>query len=291
LDLSPADEEEALNTDKFLQDSTCAVSVPAEEHCPEAAKCNELDRAISKVSFDRDVMKRVATVRSLLHGRIVFTTSFGIEDQVIAHAIFQQASGIEVVTLDTGRLFPETYEVWAQTEHRYSRRIPALYPDRVSVESLVGRQGIQGFYTSLEARRACCAIRKVEPLQRALAGAAAWISGLRADQSDERAGISFAAVDPHHRLIKINPLFDWTRERVLSFIREHGIPCNPLHDRGFASIGCAPCTRAIAPGEPERAGRWWWEQEQKKECGLHRPRQSQRPAPGRSEILTEEATP
>ena len=129
-------------------------------------------------------------------------------------------------------------------------------------------------------RHACCAIRKVEPLQRALGGASAWIAGLRADQSDERAGIRAAAIDPHHQLIKVNPLFDWTREQVLSFIRENGIPYNILHDRGFASIGCAPCTRAIAPGDPERAGRWWWEHEQKKECGLHSNHYSrtQRPA-------------
>src|SRR6266566_2222290 len=174
----------------------------------EAAKCNELDRAVSDPSFDRDLMERLATVRNLLRGRIVFTTSFGIEDQAIAHAIFEQALEIEVVTLDTGRLFPQTYELWAQTERRYGRRIPAFYPDRVSIESLVARQGIDGCYTSVSARHACCSIRKVEPLGRAIAGATAWIAGLRADQSDERAGISFAAIDPHHRLIKVNPLFD-----------------------------------------------------------------------------------
>jgi phosphoadenosine phosphosulfate reductase len=261
-----------------------------ENGCTEAAKCNELDRAVSDASFDRDLMERIATVRSLVGGRIVFTTSFGIEDQAIAHAIFEQALEIEVMTLDTGLLFPQTYELWAQTERRYGRRIPMFYPDRVSIESLVARQGIVGFYTSVEARRACCAIRKVEPLGRAIAGAAAWIAGLRADHSDERAGISFAAVDPHHRLIKINPLFDWTRERVLSFIREHSIPYNSLHDRGFASIGCAPCTRAIAFGEPERAGRWWWEQHEKKECGLHRPRHSRASELAGPQHSAEEAT-
>jgi phosphoadenosine phosphosulfate reductase len=251
----------------------------------------ELDQAISDAGFDRDLMKRVATVRKLVRGRVVFTTSFGLEDQAIAHAIFVQALEIEVVTLDTGRLFPQTYGLWAETERRYGQRIPAFYPDRARVESLIARQGIDGFYTSVEARRACCAMRKVEPLQRALAGGTAWIAGLRADQSDERAGISFAVVDPHHRLLKVNPLFDWTRERVLSFIREHGVPYNSLHDRGFASIGCAPCTRAIAFGEPERTGRWWWEQEQKKECGLHRPRVSHPPAPARSENSSEETIP
>jgi len=243
---------------------------------------------VSAASLDRDLMKRIVAVRSLVCGRIVFTTSFSVEDQAIAHAIFEQALEIEVVTLDTGRLFPQSYELWAQTERRYGRRMSAFYPDRTRLESLVSREGIDGFFASVEARRACCGVRKVEPLRRALAGAAAWITGLRADQSDERAGISFAAVDPNHRLIKVNPLFDWTRERVLSFIREHDIPYNSLHDRGFASIGCAPCTRAIAPGEPERAGRWWWEQEEKKECGLHRPRRAAS-AHERSENAAEEA--
>lgn len=250
----------------------------------------ELDRAISDAPFDRDLMKRLATVRTLVDGRIVFTTSFGIEDQAITHTIFEQALEIEVVTFDTGRLFPETYQLWTQTERRYGRRIPAFYADRASVESLVADQGIDGFYASVEGRRACCAIRKVEPLRRALAGASAWITGLRADQSDDRAAISFATIGSHHRLIKVNPLFDWTREHVLSFIRQHDVPYNPLHDRGFASIGCAPCTRAIEIGEPERAGRWWWEQEEKKECGLHRPRHSRGAASATSQHLTKEAT-
>ena len=194
-----------------------------------------------------------------------------------------------MVTLDTGWLFPQTYELWAQTERRYGRHIQAFYPERGAVEALVDRQGINGFYTSVEAREACCTVRKVEPLRRALSGATAWITGLRADQSNDRAGISFAAVDPQHRLIKVNPLFDWTREQVLAFIREHGIPYNPLQDQGFLSIGCAPCTRAVAPGEPERSGRWWWEEEDKKECGLHHRHRPQ--APAQSEASREEATP
>jgi phosphoadenosine phosphosulfate reductase len=242
-------------------------------------------------SLDRDLMNRIAAIRRLVRGRIVFTTSFGVEDQAIAHAIFEQALEIEVVTLDTGRLFPQTYELWSQMERRYGRRISAFYPDRARLEALVAHQGIDGFFASVEARRACCGVRKVEPLTRALADAAAWITGLRADQSDERAGISFAVVDPNHRLIKAHPLFDWTREQVLSFIREHDVCYNSLHDRGFASIGCAPCTRAIVPGEPERAGRWWWEQEEKKECGLHRSRQAQVSTFERSENCAEEAIP
>jgi phosphoadenosine phosphosulfate reductase len=196
-----------------------------------------------------------------------------------------------VVTLNTGRLFPETFELWARTEQRYGRRILAVYPDRAGVEPLVALQGIDGFYASVEARHACCAARKVEPLRRALAGAVAWITGLRADQSDASVGASFAIVAPRHRLIKVNPLFDWSREQVLAFTREHDIPYHTLHDRGFASIGCAPCTRAIAPGEPERAGRWWWEQKQTIERGLHDCHRAHAPASPQSTSSPQEVTP
>jgi phosphoadenosine phosphosulfate reductase len=247
-------------------------------------------KAFLDTSGDQNLMRRLTAIRNVLYGRIVFTTSFGIEDQAIGHAIFAQGLEIEVVTLDTGRLFPETYELWTHMERFYNRRIRAFYPDRASVEALVARQGIDGFLTSVEARRACCAIRKVEALERALAGAAAWITGLRAGQSDNRAGITFAAMGLDDRYIKVNPLFDWTREQVFSFVREHSVPYNSLHDRGFASIGCAPCTRAISPGEPERAGRWWWEQQEKKECGLHWPRQSCASAPVPSESSSQDAT-
>ena len=251
--------------------------------------CDQFNRSVSDPGIGCDLMKRVATVRGLVPGRIVFTTSFGIEDQAITRAIFEQGLEIDVVTLDTGRLFEQTYELWAQTERLYGRRIPALYPDHESAESLIACQGINGFYGSVEARRACCTVRKVEPLRRALADATAWITGLRSDQSMDRGGTVFAAEDPHHRLIKVSPLFDWTREQVLTFIRDHCIPYNSLHDLGFVSIGCAPCTRAIAPGEPERAGRWWWEQEEKKECGLHRNRSAWAPTAERERLAGEAA--
>ena len=218
-----------------------------------------------------DLGQRLYALRDIVRGRIVFTTSFGIEDQAIVHGIFRQGLAIDVLTLDTGRLFSQTYELWAQTERRYRRRIPALYPNRIALEALVARHGVNGFYNAVETRHACCTIRKIDPLRRALTGATAWITGLRADQSDERASISFAAVDPSYQLVKVNPLFDWTREQVVAFVQEHGVPYNSLHDQGFLSIGCAPCTRAVTPGEPERAGRWWWEGEEKKECGLHAP--------------------
>jgi phosphoadenosine phosphosulfate reductase len=213
----------------------------------------------SDTSHGFDLNQRIAAIRRIVSGRVVFTTNFTVEDQAIAHAIFSQSLAIDVVTLDTGRLFAESFAAWAETEHRYGRRILAACPDGSAVEALVRRQGVNGFYASIEARHTCCAVRKVEPLRRALADAVAWITGLRADQSDERVGATFAIVAPRHRVIRVNPLFDWTREQVLAFIREHHIPQHPLHDRGFASIGCAPCTRAVEPGEPESAGRWWWE--------------------------------
>jgi phosphoadenosine phosphosulfate reductase len=216
-----------------------------------------------------DLYQRVAAIRRQILGRVVFTTSFGLEDQAIAHAIFAQALAIDVATLDTGRLFPETYDVWAQTERRYGVRVLAFAPEHRAIEALIAGQGIDGFRSSVEARLDCCAVRKVVPLARALDGSTAWITGLRADQSADRAQVLPALFDDERGLIKVNPLFDWTRDRTREFVRAHNVPCNALHERGFLSIGCAPCTRAVMPGEPERAGRWWWEQSQQKECGLH----------------------
>jgi len=216
-----------------------------------------------------DLFERLAAIRAEVAGRLVFTTSFGLEDQAIAHAIFAQALAIDVATLDTGRLFPETCDVWAQTERRYGVRVLAFAPEHNALEALIAGQGIDGFRSSVEARLDCCAVRKVAPLARALDGSAAWITGLRADQSADRAQVLSAVFYEQRRLLKVNPLFDWTRERTREFVRAHDVPCNALHERGFLSIGCAPCTRAVLPGEPERAGRWWWEQSQNKECGLH----------------------
>jgi phosphoadenosine phosphosulfate reductase len=216
-----------------------------------------------------DLFQRLRTIRESVSGRIAFTTSFGLEDQAIAHAIFSQALAIEIVTLDTGRLFPETHEVWAATERRYGTRVAAFAPMHQRLEALVAKQGIDGLRSSLTARLECCCVRKVAPLGRALAGCAAWVTGIRTGQSAERRRLAAVSFDEERGLIKANPLFDWTREQVLGFVRVHDIPYNRLHDRGFLSIGCAPCTRAVTPGEPERAGRWWWEQSEKKECGLH----------------------
>jgi phosphoadenosine phosphosulfate reductase len=218
---------------------------------------------------ERDLFQRLAAIRALIVGRIVFTTSFGLEDQAIAHAVLSQRLTIDIVTLDTGRLFPETHEVWAETERRYGARIAGFAPTEHHVDALITRQGIDGMRASLAARLDCCAVRKVVPLAQALEGAAAWITGIRADQSADRARFAAAAFDTQRQLIKINPLFDWSRDRAAEFVRDYRVPCNKLHDRRYLSIGCAPCTRAVAPGEPERAGRWWWERSDQKECGLH----------------------
>ena len=211
----------------------------------------------------------VAAAQGGAWGRIVFTTSFGLEDQALTHIIAAAGLPIEIATLDTGRLFPETYALWAETEGRYGRRIKAYYPDAEAVAAMVADAGINGFYWSKDARLSCCGVRKVEPLRRALAGAGAWVTGLRADQSGARGTVALAEHDAGHDLLKVAPLFDWTRARTAAFCRDAGVPSNPLHDRGFPSIGCQPCTRAVAPGEDERAGRWWWESDAAKECGLH----------------------
>jgi phosphoadenosine phosphosulfate reductase len=266
--MKPLQEESSIAPAAQAQFSAKSSSDTVREADPTAramAKAGELSVQIGSLGL----FERLAAVRANISGPIVFTTSFGLEDQAIAHALFSQGLLIDVVTLDTGRLFPETRKVWAETEQRYGTRIAAFTPDQAGVEALIAQQGIDGMRSSVAARLECCAIRKIEPLARALDGAAAWITGLRADQSNERARTALASFEKDRRLIKINPLFDWTREQAVGFIRDHAVPYNTLHDRGFLSIGCAPCTRAVAPGEPERAGRWWWEQEEKKECGLH----------------------
>lgn len=216
-----------------------------------------------------DPIERLTLLRDRVAGTLVFTTSFGLEDQVLTHMI--AGSGIEAsfATLDTGRMFAETYALWATTEARYGIRIRPFYPETAAVEALVERQGIDGFYSGRTARNACCAVRKVEPLGRALRNAAGWITGLRADQSASRQDMDFVGYDPVRSLLKANPLFDWSRGRIAALATAEDVPINPLHRQGFLSIGCAPCTRAVAPGEPERAGRWWWEEETAKECGLH----------------------
>lgn len=223
---------------------------------------------LSETLASATLQQRLALLVEASRHRAVFTTSFGLEDQVLADAILSGGHGIDLVTLDTGRLFPETLDLWAETEARYGVRITGVAPDGPATEALLESQGTFGFRRSIAARTACCGVRKLEPLGRALASADVWVTGLRAGRSANRARTPFAEIDPARGLLKVAPLADWTRDRIETYARERGVPVNPLHARGFPSIGCAPCTRAVAPGEPERAGRWWWEQG-RKECGLH----------------------
>ena len=245
------------------------LALPVQAKRPQATALVARATALEQMLSGLDAAARLAAFRSEVAGRLAFTTSFGLEDQVILHMICAAGLDIDLVTLDTGRLFPETYTVWEETEARYGRRIRAIHPRHDALEALVEARGINGFYGSRETRAACCDVRKVEPLGRALAGAAGWVTGLRADQSAHRGQAGLVAADAERGLLKLSPLHDWTREAVLRFADEHAVPRNALHARGFASIGCAPCTRAIRPDEPERAGRWWWEDESRQECGLH----------------------
>lgn len=199
----------------------------------------------------------------------VFSTSFGLEDQVIFHQIATANLPIEVFTLDTGRLFPETYSVWSRTLNRYKAEIKTFYPDKDRIEEFITRKGPNSFYESVENRIECCNIRKVEPLRRALAGHRLWITGIRAEQSLNRKDMDWIEWDEVHKLIKVHPLFYWSLDEVKNYIAAFNIPYNALHDKGFPSIGCAPCTRAVPPGGDNREGRWWWEDQSKRECGLH----------------------
>lgn len=215
------------------------------------------------------IADRLRSAVEEIGGGLVLTTSFGMEAQLIAHHVFTGKLPIQVMTLDTGRYFPETYEVWQRTEEHYGVRIRAIYPETRALTELIDDQGINGFYHSQEARQACCDVRKVQPLKRALTGASAWLVGLRANQSRHRSSVRLASWDAERGLIKLAPLFDWTREEVAAECERLGVPVNALHAQGYLSIGCQPCTRAVQPGEDERAGRWWWESDQTKECGLH----------------------
>ena len=200
--------------------------------------------------------------------KLVFSTSFSYEDQVLLDHISKSVP-VTVFTLDTGRLFPETYSTWSRNLERYNIPIDAYYPNAQKLQEFVRSYGPNSFYESVENRKGCCYLRKVEPLKRALAGKAVWITGLRAEHSLNRNDMQLLEWDEANQIIKYNPLLHWTTEEVRQYIDEHNVPYNPLHDRGFVSIGCAPCTRAIKPSEDFRAGRWWWEDASKKECGLH----------------------
>lgn len=217
---------------------------------------------------DLSAQEGLTLIADLFPGKVTFSTSLGQEDQVITQLIAEAKLPISIFSLDTGRLFPETLDLLSRTEAKYKQNIKVLYPNTDSVEKLVSEIGINGFYDSVDNRKSCCFVRKVEPLRRALAGNDVWITGLRAEQSANRSGMKRIEWDESNQILKFNPLLDWTFDKMIAYINEKKIPYNPLHDKGFVSIGCAPCTRAIAPGEDARAGRWWWE-DSKKECGLH----------------------
>jgi len=202
-------------------------------------------------------------------GQVTFSSSFSYEDQVITHDILSYDTNISIFTLETGRLFPETFSVWNSTNERYNTHITAYYPNTTDIQDYVNSKGPNAFYESVENRKSCCYIRKVEPLSRALQGNAIWVTGLRADHSAARKDLDMIEWDEINKVIKFHPLLHHTFNQVKEYIKKYNIPYNILHDRGFVSIGCAPCTRAIKPGEDFRAGRWWWEDESKKECGLH----------------------
>lgn len=224
---------------------------------------------LEKSLLTLSLSERLAQIAQLFQGQnLVFSTSFGQEDQAITHAIASQKLNIEIFTLDTGRQFQETYDLIDLSVKKMGINLTTYIPQTNAVEKLVASKGFNSFYSSVENRKECCFIRKIEPLNRALQGADVWITGLRAKQSENRADMPMIEWDGQKNLYKINPLIDWSFDTLEKYLTEHKIPQNPLHKKGFVSIGCAPCTRAISEGEHPRAGRWWWENS-KKECGLH----------------------
>jgi len=203
-------------------------------------------------------------------GKIALASSLGAEDQVLTDMILKIDPTARIFTLDTGRLFPETYDVIAATNQKFNTKIEVFFPDATKVQNMVNEKGINLFYESIENRKLCCHVRKMEPLERAFAGMSAWICGLRREQSVTRKDTQYVEWDVNNQLVKINPLNLWTEQQVWDYIKQNDVPYNLLHDKNFPSIGCQPCTRAVNPGEDVRAGRWWWELPENKECGLHK---------------------
>ena len=235
-------------------------------------RLEKLNKDLSRLT----VLQRIQFIAGKFD-RVVFTSSLGMEDQVLTWAIAKNRAGskipdnIRIITLQTGRLFPETIELIKTTSEHFGLEIIELTPDRQDSEDYVQKYGLNGFYESVQARKACCHFRKIAPLEKGLNGADAWITGLRADQSEYRNATEFAQWDEKLSLVKFSPLADFSMGQIVELVERNDIPVNPLHKRNYPSIGCEPCTRAIKPGEDERAGRWWWEQNQNQECGLHEP--------------------
>ena len=206
---------------------------------------------------------------SKYQGAVALSSSLSYEDQILTHMMVSIDKKARIFTLDTGRMFPETYELMDRTCMRYGIRIEVFFPDYKKVQEMVREHGINLFYESVDLRHKCCEIRKIEPLKRALDGVLVWVSGLRRQQSPTRKDMQMIEWDESDSVIKLNPLIDWSEEQVKEYIKEYSVPYNKLHDKGFPSIGCQPCTRAVVPGESIRSGRWWWEDPDHRECGLH----------------------
>ena len=217
----------------------------------------------------------ISEALSFFQDKLILASSLGAEDQVLTHMLVtalaksDYSGKARIFILDTGRLHSETYEVMAETAQKYHIEYDVYFPKTEAIEKMVRSKGINLFYESIENRRECCSIRKVEPLNRALSTADAWITGIRKEQSPTRESFQSVEWDDAHQMIKLNPLLNWTEEMVWDYIKTHDLPYNKLHDQGYPSIGCAPCTRAVKPGEDARSGRWWWESKDTKECGLH----------------------
>ena len=236
---------------------------------PQALTSEEL-LAASQGLRDAPAEQLLTWAEQQLGSSAAIASSFGAEDVVLIDLASKHAPSLRLFTLDTGRLPPETYELIEALRNRYGITVETFFPERQRVEALESGKGYFSFRESIEARKECCAIRKVEPLGRALAGRRAWVTGLRREQSVTRTGVEAIELDADHGgLLKLNPLVKWSAREVWTYIKEHGVPYNALHDRGYPSIGCAPCTRAVKPYEDERAGRWWWESADNRECGLH----------------------
>ena len=233
---------------------------------------NEIENEIISLNtaFEgKDTEFVLKTMLNRFNTSITLASSLGAEDQVLTYLCSKINPNMDIFVLDTGRLNPETYEVMEESRKAYNINYRVFYPNQEKVEQLASTKGLFSFYESIENRKECCNIRKVEPLGRALSGKKAWITGLRKQQSITRTDLAIAQWDDTFNLIKFNPLANWSEDDIWTYIKEHNIPYNKLHDQGFPSIGCAPCTRAIKPGEDLRAGRWWWETPEQKECGLH----------------------
>jgi len=225
----------------------------------------QLNETFKDVPIEEVVAFFLKTYKS----KVAFSSSFGAEDQVLTDIIMNIDKDAKIFTLDTGRLPYETYELMHKTNQRYKTKVDVYFPHDKDIEELYQDQGINGFYDSVENRKSCCYVRKILPLKRALKGLKVWITGLRAEQSITREDLKLLEWDEANQVIKLNPLLSWKQEDVWAYIKEHKLPYNKLHDLGYPSIGCAPCTRAVEKGEDLRSGRWWWENPEHKECGLH----------------------